>query len=134
MNNFATAGALAASLLVSGCAGMGDYFGNPKNDVQIARAAFSAALTLFHTVCDNSSGVPFCSLGNIQQAERLEQAVQDALAILDSLFAPDGKLAVSSDVFQADLQRAISAQRNFSDFINRLQADKTKAMALKAVR
>lgn len=128
------AASLAAALLVGGCAEMGAYFANPKNDIQIARTAFSAALTLFHAVCDNSAGAPFCSADNMLKAETLENAVQAALNVLDGVFTSDGKLAVSSDTLQADLDNFWKAEKAFSDFVNQLQADKTKAMMAKAVR
>lgn len=128
------AGSLAAALLLGGCAGMGEYFSNPKNDVQIARTAFAGALTLFHTVCDNTTGLPFCSADNMLKAETLESAVQAALNVLDGIFTTDGKLAVSSDTLQSDLNNFWKAEKSFADFVNQLQADKTKAMMAKAVR
>lgn len=128
------AASLSAALLLGGCAGMGEYFSNPKNDLQLAETAFSVALNLYENVCNANTNAPFCTAENMQQALMLEQAVIAAIHVAQSVLGPDGSVQVNSSAFQADVQNVVTAVQKFSDFVNSLQADKTKAMALKAVR
>lgn len=125
------AGSLACALLVSGCAGMGEYFSNPKNDLQLAETGFSIALNLYENLCNANQGAPFCTAANMQQAVTLEQAVIAAIKIAESVLGPDGSVQVSSATFQTDVQNVVTAVQKFSDFVHQIQADKTQAMAAK---
>ena len=128
------AGSLACALLLGGCAGMGEYFSNPKNDLQLAETAFSVALNLYESVCNANQGAPFCTAANMQQAQTLEQAVIAAIKIAESVLGPDGNVQVSSATFQTDVQNVVTAVQKFSDFVHQLQADKAQARMLKAVQ
>lgn len=130
-------GALAVlfvlALTVSGCASLGPYFSNPKNDLQLAETGFSVALNLYENLCASNAGASFCTAANIQEAETLEQAVISAIKIAESVLGPDGSVQVSSTTFETDVQNVVSAVQKFSDFVHQLQADKTKAMAARAL-
>jgi len=121
------AGSLAAALLVSGCAGMGEYFANPKNDLQLAETAFSVALNLYESVCNSNTSAPFCTAANMEQAQTLEQAVLAAIKVAESVLGPDGSVQVSSATFSTDVQNVVTAVQKFSDFVHQLQADKAQA-------
>lgn len=120
---------LSAALLLGGCASIGGYFDNPQNDIQIAKAAFSGALTLYEQVCNASSGASFCSADNIATAVSLETAAQAALDLASGAFTQYAAGAATSADIETDIQNAVSAVNKFSDFVNRLQVSKTKAMA-----
>lgn len=124
------AGSLACALLLGGCAGMGEYFANPKNDLQLAETAFSVALNLYENVCAANGGAPFCSAANMQQAQTLEQAVLAAIKIAESVLGPDGSVQVSSATFSTDVQNVVTAVQKFSDFVHQIQAEKAQARLL----
>ena len=121
------AGSLACALMVSACAGMGEYFSNPKNDLQLAETAFSVSLNLYESVCNANTSAPFCTAANMQQAQTLEQAVLAAIKVAESVLGPDGSVQVSSATFSADVQNVVTAVQKFSDFVHQLQADKMQA-------
>lgn len=132
MKKFAIAAALGAGLCLSGCAGLGSYFANPQNDLQLAETAFTAALNLYEGICGQNPNSGFCTAANIQEAETLENAVISAIKIAESVLGPDGSVMVSSSTFSTDVQNVVNAVQKFNDFVHQLQADKTKAMAAKA--
>jgi len=124
------AGSLTCALLLGGCAGMGEYFSNPKNDLQLAETAFSVALNLYESVCSANTSAPFCTAANMEQAQTLEQAVLAAIKVAESVLGPDGSVQVSSATFSTDVQNVVTAVQKFSDFVHQLQADKAQARLL----
>lgn len=122
---------LSAALLLGACSSVGGYFDNPQNDIQIAKAAFSSALSLYEQVCNANAGASFCSSDNIGKAIALETAAQAALDLASGAFSQYASGTASSTDLQNDISKAVVAINKFSDFVNSLQADKTKAMAAK---
>jgi len=115
---------------LAGCGSLGGYFDNPQNDLQIAETTFSTALTLYESICNSNANAPFCTPANIQQAINLEAAVNAAIKVAESVLATSNGTPVSSDTIQTDVNNVVGAVRNFSDFVNSLQAQKVQAAAL----
>lgn len=120
----------AAGLMVltlGACSSLGGYFDNPANDLQIARATFSTALSLYESVCNTNAGASFCTAADIQEAIDLETAVNAALSVAESALSVTAGASVSSAMVQADVQNVVTAVQKFSDFVNSLQVQKAKA-------
>lgn len=131
MKKLAMFAAGAALLSLGACSSLGGYFDNPVNDIQIARATFSTALSLYESVCNANAGASFCTAENIQEAIDLEAAVNAALSVAESALSVSAGATVSSAMVQTDVQNVVTAVQKFSDFVNSLQAQKAKAAMAK---
>lgn len=121
-------------LTLGACSSLGGYFDNPQNDIQIAKAAFSTALGLYEQVCNANAGASFCSADNIAKAISLETAAQAALDLASGAFNQYAAGTANSTDLQADINKAVTAINKFSDFVNSLEAQKSKAMAARMVK
>lgn len=127
MKKLALFAAGAALLTLGGCTAMGGYFDNPQNDLQIAEATFSTALSLYESVCNANAGASFCTAADIQEAIDLETAVTSAIQVAESVVGVTAGANVSTAMIQADVQNVVTSVQKFSDFVNSLQAQKAKA-------
>lgn len=114
-----------------GCATTGS---NVAEQLSIAEAGFSTALTIYNGICQENASANYCTPADLVTAAALEKAITDAISVAQSaLSASGGPLSVlGGPDAQADVQKAVDAVTQFNNFVNGLQASKAAKLRLKA--
>jgi hypothetical protein len=123
---------LLGTFMLGGCASSGGIFDNPQNDLQIAEAGFSTALSLYNSICDANTTITICTAQDLQEAATLEKAITDAIQAAQVVLALDattGSVPPTQAQIDAAVQSVASAVQNYTNFVNDLQAQKSAAIA-----